>query len=280
MEQMWAQAWPFLPVAWLPTLALLVAPQLGGRGRCLLAAGFLLGSLALVADVVFVDHSGMTSLTVVNPFPRPPDGALHAWVVDEVTAPQWQWHLVPAGLFVVCAAVLYARRRRPPGLPASMWHCAVVFWFHGAMRLGLEATAAPAGLVWAAGSTPALVLILPFFAWWRARQGDSFGYLLRSLVWLGWLQRLPLAAFGYLASTRHLGTHLDTHLVTELWSPWEPVGLGFGDDAVLGWIWLTMLPQLTLWVALTLVGGMILGAVPWLIGHAGVRTGEAAEDDV
>src|SRR5690606_33603142 len=120
---------------------------------------------------------------------------------------------------------------------------------------------APEGIVWAVGGTVALLAILPFVGWYCGRRGDGFRKFVGQLVLMALLQRVPLVALAFVATTQHLGTHLDTHLVEEIRLP----GLG---DVVLGsdlerWLYPTGIPQLSLWLLVTLVWGLALGAVPF-----------------
>jgi hypothetical protein len=148
-----------------------------------------------------------------------------------------------------------------------------VFLYYLALRLGLEKTAAHEELVWAAGGTFALFVILPFFGWYCGRRGQGFGKFVRQLLAVAFAQRLPLVAFAYFATTRHLGTHLDTHVVTDIAPP------GFGEQKLVSdfdrWLWPTAIPHLSLWIVLTLVAGLVLAVPAWLVAKR-VRPAPAA----
>ena len=96
MAELLGKTWLFLVPALLPILALLHVPLAGSRARTVWAV--LLGVIALgfLVDITIFDHSGATHLQIKNVFPRGPDAQPFAWVVDEVTAPAWQWHVVAA----------------------------------------------------------------------------------------------------------------------------------------------------------------------------------------
>jgi hypothetical protein len=261
MPELWRMAWPFLVPALLPALLLMAAPRWTPRGRRITALLLAASGLLFVADVLLIDHTAVATHQVVNLFPGA-DGELRHWVVAEVTGPPLHWHLFLAAMLVLAGGVVWLRRNAPPGPQRPLLLAAAVFWYYLALRLGLEANAAGPELAWAVGATPSLVVVLPFFAADLGRRGASFVRLLGGLALLAIAQRLPLIAFGYLASTRQWGTHLDTHRVTEIGGFGGP--RQFGEDAVAGWTSLTLLPHLTVWIAVTVVLGVVTGLVPWL----------------
>jgi hypothetical protein len=265
---------PFLPFAMLPAIALLLAPLLGRRGRTSFAIVLGVIALAFVADVLLLDHSGVHTLEVPNAFPRAPDARAHVWIVDEVTAPAWQWHLVAAAFFALAGGLCFVRRDRPPAPPPPVLAGAGVFVYYLALRLGLEKTAAPEEIVWAAGVTPASLLIAPFFGWYCGRRGYGFARFAKHLLLLLYVQRLPLVAFACFATTQGLGTHLDTHLVTDIQFP------GLSSRTLTtpteAWLWPTAVPQLTLAIVFALVIGMALGALPRWLANRRNAAGAAA----
>src|SRR5688572_5408939 len=153
MEELLRNTWPFLLPALLPILALLHVPLAGSRSRTVWAV--LLGVIALgfLVDLAIFDHSGDGELKIKNVFPRGPDEQPFAWVVDEVRAPAWQWHVVAAVWFGVVAAYAFVTRNRQPAPPNPIVRAVTVFVFVLAGRLALEKTAAPEGVVWAVGAT-------------------------------------------------------------------------------------------------------------------------------
>jgi hypothetical protein len=263
MPDLIRDALPLVPFALLPALLLLLAPLCGRRARTAFAA--LLGIIAVgfVADVLASDHGHALTLAVPNVFPRGPDAEPHRWIMATVTAPAWHYHVWIAVMLLLPAVVLFVRRDRAPGPPRPALHGAGVFLFYLVLRLGLEQTAAHEQVVWATGGTFALLLILPFFGWYCGRRGDGPRRFVSQLLLMAYLQRLPLIAIALVATTQHLGTHLDTHVVTDIALP------GFGEVALASdfarWLHPTGIPHLTLWVVMTLVAGLALGAGPyWL----------------
>ncbi len=79
------------------------------------------------------------------------------------------------------------------------------------------------------------------------------------------LQRLPLVVLAWFATTRALGTHLDTSAVTDIHV--RPFGERQLADAFDAWLWPTAIPNATVWVFVTVVAGIVLGIVPYWLGR-------------
>jgi hypothetical protein len=265
MQELVRSALPFFAAVLVPALLLCLAPHLGARGRTVIGALFLAVSIGFAIDIAVDDHSGVHQLEVPNAFPRGPQAELHVWTVATVSAPAWHWHVFVIGLFAVPGLWLLLRRGRQPGPPPALLHGAMVFLFFLIARLGLELTAAPREIVWAIGATTSLFVVLPFFGYWCGRSGLGFGGWVARLVLLALLQRLPLIAFAYFATTRSLGTHLDTHVVTDI--NLAPFGERQLDTPLQAWIWPTLIPHLTVWVIMTLIAGLALGVLPRWLGR-------------
>lgn len=266
VSDLFRSAIPFIGPVLVPALLLLLAPLCGRRTRSAFAIVLATLGLGFLVDILVSDHSDVATLAVPNVFPAPPDGEPRLWRVANESAPHWHWHVLAAGLLLFAAAVLWLRRNRPAAAPQPVLHGTAIFLAYFAARLGLEKLAAFEALVWAIGGTNCLLVILPFIGWYCGKRGCSFKKLLGQLTLMAFLQRIPLVAFGYWASTQHGGTHLDTHLVTEFQSPITGTKV-FGSDAVRGWTYLTAIPHLTLWIVITVVAGALLGAIPFWIAR-------------
>lgn len=265
MGELFVSSLPFQAVVLVMALLLCLAPHLSGKGRGVMAGAALLAAIVVALDVLVLDHDHELTLEVPNVFARGPEPKPHLWVVDTVTAPSWHYHVVVIALFLVPAAMLWLLRRRPPGSPHPLLFATLVFWFFAGGRLLLEATAAHRAIVWAFGGTVVLAVVLPFFGLWCARRGTSVGRFLAMLPLLTLLQRLPLVAFGYFATTRQLGTHLDTHVVTEV--TLAPIGEIALTNDFERWLWLQLVPQTTVWVVITVLFGSLLGILPFWLGR-------------
>ncbi|MCR9244225.1 MAG: hypothetical protein NXI31_04280 [bacterium] len=276
MAELFQSSLPIQGATLVLALLLCLCPHLRRRGRTIVAGLLALPALGFVVDLLVADHDFEQRLEVPNLYGRAPDGDPHVWIVDTVTAPSWHWHLAVVGIFGTLALIVFLFRGRPgddadhgaqnPVLsPNPVFYGAVVFWFFLGGRLLLEATAARQSIVWGFSGTVALFAILPFFGFWCARRGvTAGGYLLRLLA-LAFAQRIPLVLFGWLATTRELGTHLDTHVITDLMVlPFGNLDLATPTDR---WVWPTLFPQLTIWVLLTLLFGTALGILPFWLGR-------------
>lgn len=270
MDELVQEALPYFGVVFVPAFLLCLAPLLATRGRVVIGLLFLLVPVGFGIDLLLSDHSQPRTLQVPNVFPRGPHAeavggpvapaSLHTWIVAQETAPASHWHLFLAALFAIPGLLLLLRRDRERSIPNPIVHLTLVFLFFVVARLGLEKTAAPAAIVWAVGATPTLLVTLPFFGLYCGRRGCTFGKFCRQLVLAALSQRLPLIVFAYYATTHSLGTHLDTHVVTDIDLPL------FGErkleNAFDTWLWPTLIPQLTVWIVVTVVAGIALGLLP------------------
>jgi hypothetical protein len=265
VHELLRDSWPFFVPALLPAIALLTAGSLPQRGRTIWAVLLALPALGLVGDVLLFDHSFVHTLEVPNVFGRGPRADPHVWILDEAKAPAWLWHVAAAAFLAGAALWIFVRRKRPPGPPPPIAAAFAVSLYYLALRLTLEKTAAPIGIVWAVGTTPALVVILPLFAWHCGRRGHDLKRWVRGLGIVVLLQRLTIVAISYVATTQELGTHLDVHRLTDLSFPGKKERVVTG--AVDAWAWAVALPQLTLWWVASLVLGFALGLLPWWLAR-------------
>jgi len=264
MDELFRSAFPYQGVVLAVALLLCLAPQCGRQARGVIAALLLVMTAALAIDLMVVGHGTEQILEVPNIFGRGPEGDTHLWVVATVNAPAWQWHLAAIGFLCLPALLIWLRRNRPAAIPNPLLMGSVVFWFFLAFRLALEATAADRHICWAVGCTIAMLVVLPFFGYWSGRRGQTFGQFVIGLLLLAFLQRIPLIVFAWFATTRHWGTHLDTHVITDITLPLA--GEMTLEDDLSRWVWPHLVPHITFWILITLVFGIALGAVPRWIG--------------
>jgi len=152
------------------------------------------------------------------------------------------WLVPVVGLHFGCR--LHALGERPPdpgralGLPlAALALAPVLAWL--ASRLHLDPTPTARIGVWAVVSIPAVALV---FAAWPALGRVLLAYALAA--------RVPVAALMLVAMYRLWGTHYDA-----------PVP-GFPSLPPLRrWLWTGLLPQATIWVAITVGVGAFFGAL-------------------
>lgn len=264
MEHLLLDSLPFLAPAMLPAVVLLLAQSMGSRGRLVLAAVFGLVAVGFVGNLLVQDHTGLRTLEVPNVFPRGPDSTPHVWIVDSVKAPAWHWHIAVAVFAAAVSVWLIARRNAASTRPQPVAAGVSVFTFYLALRLALEKTAAPIEIVWAVGTTPVSVLILPFFAWYCGRHGYSLRRFVLSLLLMMAVQRFVLVMVSYVVTTRSLGTHLDVHTIRDF----APPGIGERtfSNAVEAWTWTVVIPNTALVVFGTVLG-LGLGALPWWLAR-------------
>jgi hypothetical protein len=265
MPELSGNARPLVPFALVPALLVLLAPLCGRRARTAFAALLAIVAAGFVIDMLVLDHTHEHTLAVPNVFPRGPAAEPHRWTIESVTAPAWHWHVWIAFMLLLPAVILFVRRDRAPGAPRPAPFAAGVFLYYLVLRLGLEESAASEAVVWAAGSTFALLLMLPFVGWYCGRRGHGFARFVGALLSMAFLQRLPLVVLGFVATTRHLVTHLDTHVVEDI--AFRGIGELRLDGDFERWLYPTAIPHLSLWVVLTLVAGLLLGTPAFFLAR-------------
>jgi hypothetical protein len=252
---------------------LCLAPLVAARGRTVIGVLLLLVPLGFIADVLVRDHSTPSKSEVVNPFPvvNPPvkegvkEEGPHLFVLETVEAPPSHYHLFLAAIVAIPALLILLRRNRQRAAPNAVWHAMLVSLFVLAVRIGLEKSGAPAPVYWGVGLDGMLLVILPFFGLYCGRQGHYFGMFVRMLVLLALLQRLAIVVWSYFATMHQLGSHFDMHLLEtrELGGLKLPIfGVHQPETDFDRWLWPVLIPQLTVWIVLTVIAGIVLGTLP------------------
>ena len=265
MSELLSASLPFLPVTLLVLVLLLLAPQFGEVGRRRLVALFGLGAVALI--VFATQHaSAKNTVAVVNPFPIGDDMKSTPVLVETVTAAGWQWPVVAAVFLALVALGQFGALRMAPRAPSPVVHCVFVATALAVLRLLLEKNAAPQALAWAVGGSIGLPILVGFAGFYAGRRAQGFASFALSLLLLAVVQRAILTGIAWFATMRRWGTHLDVNAVTRLHTPIGGVRT-FGDDPVGKWIWAILVPQMVLWVAVTVGLGLVVGTVGWVIGR-------------
>lgn len=243
-----------VPMHWWPRLA---APH----RRRLSVATNLAGLAFLVAALRSegLRESALRSLVLVGP------ATLTAKA--SATASLYYYVLTGVCLLLGFAGLVMsdslARFLRPRPLLSSV----AVAWLVTGVRLLLEKSAAPALLVEAVGVTWLAPVAGAYLATARLAPGGAGG-LLQALLRYAFLVRGFVALVGIAATRLELGTHYDVSPLTE-------VGVGFTasswEFAAGSWeqlFWLTLLPQLVIWPAFTVLVGMATGGLALALAPA------------
>jgi len=266
MEELGNAALAYYPLVFAPLILLLLAPVVGSSMRRAFAAVLAVGAIGL-SVLASVQSSTDVELGVVNPFPRddghPPD----IFITEHVGAPGWQWPLVGALFLAVPGLLLYLRRNLPPRSPSPLLTgSALGLWFMVG-RLALEKTAAPLGLTWALGLSPAVAVMLPFLGAYAGARGRTFWQFVLMLLCMALIQRLVLSGVGYFATLDRLGTHLDVGVIDEVHPPFGGAIVFQEGDLTDRWLRLIAIPQLMFWVPATVVAGVALGGIPYWVAR-------------
>lgn len=236
--------WPRLPASHRRRLS--IATSLAGLG-------FLVAALRSEG----LRESALTSLVLVGP------ATLTARA--SASASLYYYVLTGVSLLLGFAGLILsdpiARWLRPRPLLSSV----AVAWLVTAVRFLLEKSAAPSLLVEAMGVTWLAPVAGVYLA--LAQRADRPGpaALLRALLRYAFLVRGVVALVGVAATRFAAGTHYDVSPLTE-------VAAGFGARSFVfapgSWdqlLWLTLLPQLVIWPAFTVLVGMAAAGVALLL---------------
>lgn len=236
-------------------------PRLAARNRHRLALATSLAGLAFLVAALRSEglrESALTSLVLMGP----------ATLTARASASASLYYYVLTGtcLLLGFAGLIFsdplARWLKPRPLLSSV----AVAWLVTVLRFLLEKSAAPAILVEAVGVTWLAPLAGAYLAsTLPAHRGGATG-LLQQLLRYAFLVRGFVAVVGVVATRLAAGTHYDVSPLTEVAvafsdAPWR---LSAGSWEQL--FWLTLLPQLVIWPALTVVVGMAAGALVLLRG--------------
>jgi len=131
-----------------------------------------------------------------------------------------------------------------------------VAWLVTLVRFLLEKSAAPALLVEAVGVTWLAPVAGAYFASVRSPDRPATGPLARLLVRYAYLVRGLVAALGVVATRLGLGTHYDVSSVTSVAVAFTGEAFSFVPASWPQVFWLTLVPQLVVWPAFTVLAGL------------------------
>lgn len=236
--------WPVLPVAQRRRLS--IATSLAGLG-------FLWAALRSEG----LRESALTSLVLLGP----------ATLTARASATASLYYYVLTGLCLSLgfAGLIFsdvlARFLRPRPLLSVV----AVAWLVTVARFLLEKSAAPAVLVDAVGVTGLAPVAGVYLALMRQPRAGGAVALLHDLLRYAFLVRGFVAILGVLATRLALGTHYDVSTLTEVSAAFAERPWQFAPGSWEQLLWLTLLPQLVIWPALTILAGMAAGGTALLL---------------
>ena len=236
--------WPRLPATQRRRLS--IATSLAGLG-------FLVAALRSEG----LRESALTSLVLVSP----------ATLTARTSASASLYYYVLTGfcLLLGFAGLIFsdplARWLKPRPLLSSV----AVAWLVTGVRLLLEKSAAPSVLVEAVGVTWLAPVAGVYLALTARPQGGGPTALLQVLLRYAFLVRGFVALVGVAATRLGAGTHYDVSPLTEVAVAFAAGTWAFTPGSWEQLFWLTLLPQLVIWPAFTVLTGIAAGAVAlWL----------------
>jgi hypothetical protein len=236
--------WPRLPAAW--RLRLSVATSAAG-----------IGFLVAAVQAEGLRESALTSVVLVGP------ATLTA--TASASASLYYYVLTAVCLLLGFAGLAFGETLSRWLDPRPLLSSVAVAWLVTVVRFLLEKSAAPAILVQAVGVTWLAPVAGAYIATGVTPARPRGKTLLRALLSYALLVRGFVALVGVVATRFGLGSHYDVSAVT-----FVPVALtGEAYSFVPGtWrqiLWLTLLPQLLVWPAFTVVAGMAGAALARLL---------------
>jgi hypothetical protein len=160
--------------------------------------------------------------------------------------------------------------------PRALLSTVAVAWLVTLVRALLEKSAAPSALVDAVGVTWLAPVAGAYLALALEPRRSGAAALWPELLRYAYLVRVVVAAVGVTATRLGAGTHYDVSPLTE-------VAVAFSDRTWLfeagSWtqlFWLTLLPQLLIWPAFTVLVGMAGAALAFALVPADVATAPEA----
>jgi hypothetical protein len=236
--------WPRLPATQRRRLS--IATSLAGLG-------FLVAALRSEG----LRESALTSLVLVGP----------ATLTARASASASLYYYVLTGfcLLLGFAGLIFsdplARWLKPRPLLSSV----AVAWLVTGVRLLLEKSAAPSVLVEALGVTWLAPVAGVYLALTLRPQGGGPTALLQMLLRYAFLVRGFVALVGVAATRLGAGTHYDVSPLTEVAVAFAAGTWVFTPGSWEQLFWLTLLPQLVIWPAFTVLTGIAAGALAlWL----------------
>lgn len=252
-------ALPWLPLPLLGVAMMMMAPLFGPQLRRRIAWIFV--AFAVAAGAVALWRSGATArLDVVNAFPKGDEGALKALVFQQVEVAGWcapAWAAVMFGL----NALWVVTRWGGAGAPSIIRHALDAFGWVLFLRLGWELTAAPAGLVWATGTSMMMIPIAALQGVYSGRLRLGFGRLVVAVFVVALLWRISLSGVSLLLTEQGWGTHLDVSSLDGFESRFLDEPVVFGEDRFEKWWKAVAIPQVLMWVPAQFLLGLLAAAV-------------------
>jgi hypothetical protein len=241
-----------VPMHWWPRLSaahrrrLSIATSLAGLG-------FLVAALRSEG----LRESALTSLVLVGP----------ATLTARASASASLYYYVLTGVCLLLgfAGLIFSDALARWLGPRALLSSVAVAWLVTVVRLLLEKSAAPALLVEAVGVTwlaPVAGVYLAMAL--RPERGGATG-LLQLLLRYAFLVRGFVALVGIVATRLEAGTHYDVSPLTEVAVAFAEGAWVFAPGSWEQLFWLTLLPQLVIWPAFTVLTGMAAGAVVLLL---------------
>ena len=251
---------PTLPLtialAWALAVLMHWWPRLSGAWRRRVSVATSAAGIACLVAALRAEglrESALTSVVLVGP------ATLTA--IASASASLCYYVLTAACLLLGFAGLAFgeplARWLAPRWVASSV----AVAWLVTVVRFLLEKSAAPALLVQVLGVTWLAPVAGAYIATALPLGGPAPRPLLRPLLGYAFLVRGFVAVVGVVATRFGLGSHYDVSAVTSVLVSMTGKVYGFVPGSWRQSLWLTIVPQLAVWPAFTVLVGMMGGAI-------------------
>jgi len=249
-------------------------PRLGAPNRRRLSIATSLAGLGFLVAALRTEgyrETALTSLVLVGP----------ATATAHTSASASLYYYVLTGVCLLLgftgliASDALARWLRPRALLSSV----AVAWLVTFVRALLEKSAAPTLLVAAVGVTWLAPVAGAYLAMALEPRRGSPAALVPELLRYAYMVRGLVALVGLTATRLTTGTHYDVSPLTDVAVAFSERSWAFAPGSWPQLFWLTLLPQLVIWPAYTVIAGMAGGALGFLLSPAPARPAAEAVPD-
>jgi hypothetical protein len=233
------QWWPRLPAGYQRRLSIVAS---------LFGLGFLVAALRSEG----LRETALTSIVLLGP----------ATLTARASAAASLYYYVLTGVSLLLgfAGLIWSDAISRFLRPRPLFSLVAVAWLLTAVRVLLEMSAAPQLLVEAVGVAWLAPVAGVYLALCLPRE-HGVRELARALVRYAYLVRGFVALVGVLATRLAFGTHYDVSPLTEVGAAFASGGFSFVPGSLTQLFWLTLLPQLVVWPAFTVLVGLATGLV-------------------
>ena len=239
-------------VSWSLGVLLHWWPRLGAAARRRVSMATNLAGLAFLIAAIRAEglrESAISSVFIVGPAYRT--------ATASASASLYYYVLTAACLLLGFAGLAVGEPLARWLAPRFLMSSVAVAWLVTVVRFLLEKSAAPAGLAQSIGVTWMAPVAGAYLALCLRELRPGWRPLLRTRAAYAFLVRAFVALLGVVATQRGLGSHYDVSGLTSVPLALTHATFELVPGSARQLFWLTLLPQLVAWPALTVLAGLV-----------------------